>query len=243
MPSTFRIHPAFGIARVGDAVELGFIGPEQPGVPANWNFDTKAFNSFKVGGHVKRQGVRFRVFEFAPDGSLVGEVLPGQGNVSALEWTVHVANRKASFFQFDSQRGEDGDFSKNGARNATVIGNDARSQLEIDPGPKSISGLSTTPVILSNPNSTTNQTITDLGDISTDAAGRLIFFGGHGKTLQLPNASDIQDYVNNDGWLDDVSDGPISAVIVLKDASRVQAIGAWVSVAPPGDVARNSVES
>jgi hypothetical protein len=233
MPSTFRIHPALGIARVGDAEGPGFIGPEQPDVPANWNFDTRAFSNFKVGGRVKRQGVRFRVFEFAPNGSIVGEALPDQGSVAALEWTVHVANRKASFFQFDGPKGESGDFSKNGARNADVVGNDARSQLEIDPGPKSISGLSAPPVILANPNPNTNQTIKDLGDISTDDAGRLIFFGGHGKTLQLPKATDIEDYVNNDGWFDDVSDGPVSATIALKDGSRVEAIGAWVSVAPP----------
>jgi L-lysine epsilon oxidase-like protein len=233
MPSTFRIHPALSIARVGDADGPGFIGPEQPGVPANWNFDTGTFENFKVAGRIKRQGVRFRVFEFAPDGSLVGEALPGQGSVAAIEWTVHVANRKASFFQFHGPKGENGDFSTNGARNVDLVGNDARSQLEIDPGPKSISGPLATPVILLNPNPKTNQTIRNLGDISTDDAGRLIFFGGHGKTLQLANAANIQDYVNNDGWFDDVSDGPVSAAIVLKDGSRVEAIGAWVSVAPP----------
>jgi hypothetical protein len=177
--------------------------------------------------------VRFRIFEFTPDGSVVGEALPGEGNVVAIEWTVRVANRKASFFQFDGPGGENGDFSKNGARNDKVIGSDARSQLEIDPGPKSISGQSAGPVILANPNSLTNQTIKDLGDISTDDAGRLIFFGGHGKTLQLSNAAEIQDYVNNDGWFDDVSDGPVSAVIALKDGNRAEAIGAWVSVGPP----------
>jgi hypothetical protein len=233
MPSTFRIHPAFGVARVGDAEGPGFIGPELPDVPANWNLGTAAFDNFKVAGRVKRQGVRFRVFEFGPDGSLIGEALPGQRDVAAVEWTVHVANRKASFFKFDGANGENGDFSKNGARNATVKGNDARSELEIDPGPKAISGLSAGPVILANPNATTNQIIKDLGDISTDDAGRLIFFGGHGKTFQLPKAPDIQDYVNNDGWFDDVSDGPISAVLVLKDGTRVETVGAWVSVAPP----------
>src|SRR5581483_1560892 len=232
MPSMFRIHPALGIARVGDAEGPGFIGPENPGVPANWNFQTGAFHNFKVDGRIKRQGVRFRVFEFAPDGSLVGESLPGQGAIAAIEWTVHVANRKAAFFQFDGPKGEDGDFSKNGARNTDFTG-DARSQLEIDSGPKSISGTSAGPILLTNPNPLTNQTIKDLGDISTDDAGRLIFFGGHGKTVQLPNSLDIRNYVNNNGWFDDVSDGPISATLLLKDGTRVEAIGAWVSVAPP----------
>ena len=81
MPSIFRIHPAFGVARVGDAEAAGFIGPEQPDVPANWNLGTAVFDNFKVAGRIKRQGVRFRVFEFGPDGSLIGEALPGQRDV------------------------------------------------------------------------------------------------------------------------------------------------------------------
>ena len=71
MPSTFRIHPAFGVARVGDADGTGFIGPEQPDVPANWNFGTTAFDNFKVAGRVKRRGVRFRVFEFGGDFGII----------------------------------------------------------------------------------------------------------------------------------------------------------------------------
>ena len=102
----------------------------------------------------------------------LGEALPGQRDVAAVEWTVHVANRKGSFFQFNGAKGENGDFSKNGARNATVSGNDARSGLEIDPGPKPISGLSAGPVSLgeSKSHDLTNWIIKDLGDISTDFA-------------------------------------------------------------------------
>ena len=33
MPITYRIHPAIGVARVGDSLDDYFIGPEAPGVP------------------------------------------------------------------------------------------------------------------------------------------------------------------------------------------------------------------
>lgn len=237
MASTFRIHPAFGVARVGDSDGPGFLGPELPGVPANWNFTTGRFDKFKDDQHrIRRQGVRFRVFEFDNDGKLVGEAHVGQGEVVAVEWTVHVANRKASFFQFDGPKGEDGDFSGNGLRNEDVP-SAQRATLDMDPGPKSVVGISVGPVALTNPNPKTNATIQDLGDISTDPDGRLLFFGGHGKTVQLE--ADIDDYVNNDGWFDDVCDGPVSAVVVLKDGARVDATGAWVSVGPPRFRARD----
>ena len=75
MASTYRTHPAFGVARVGDSDQPGFVGPEMPGVPANWNLNTNAFDKFKdVHGRIRRQGVRFRVFEYDGSGEVVGEV-------------------------------------------------------------------------------------------------------------------------------------------------------------------------
>lgn len=231
MPPTFKIHPAVGVARVGDSPEPGFIGPEQPGVPANWNFDTASFNKFKDDqGRIKRQGARFRIFKYDEAGNVVGEVLPGQDGVVSIEWTVHVANHKASFYEFSGPDGEDGDYTDHPFRNASVP-LDQRGTLDIDPGPRTISGLSAGPMRLTNPNAKMNAEIPDIGDLSTDAAGRLQFFGGHGNVSQ--QGPDIKDYVNNDGWFDDVSDGPVDAMIVFADKSRVKAVGAWVCVGPP----------
>lgn len=230
MPNTFKIHPAVGVARVGDSPE-DFIGPEQPGVPANWNFATASFDKFKdAAGRIKRQGARFRVFMYDDTGNLVGEVLPGENNVVAIEWTVHVANRKASFYRFEGPDGEDGDYTEHALRNANVPEGE-RASLDIDPGPRTISGRSVGSIVLSNPNPRMNADIPDLGDIRTDDAGRLVFYGGHGHVSQL--GPDIDDYVNNDGWHDDVSDGPVSATVVFSDGSRVEANGAWVCVGPP----------
>src|SRR5207244_2678623 len=86
-----------------------FIGPEVPGVPANWDDAAGTFKSFRDSkGRILRQGARFRVFEYmqAPDGTLGGpnEVSIG-GDVVDIEWRVHLANRKASFFVFHGQLG------------------------------------------------------------------------------------------------------------------------------------------
>lgn len=229
--ATFRVHPAFGIARVGDAPTATFIGPEMPGVPANWNFNTNSFDPFKDNGQIKRQGVRFRVFEFNDDGTLKGEALPGQGGIASIEWTVHVANRKAAFFRFEGPKGEDGNFSQD-LRNRTITGS-ARDALVIDPGPQRISGPRAGPVVLVNPNGALQAQIPDLGELRTDDQGRLEFFGGHGQTAQAPGAQPITNYVNNDGWFDDVGDGPVSATVILSDGTNVEAVSAWVSVAPP----------
>lgn len=231
MPATFKIHPAFGVARVGDSPGPGFIGPEHVGVPANWDIDNAAFNKFKDDqGRIKRQGVRFRIFKYDDNGNVVGEVFPGQDDVVSIEWTVHVANRKASYYEFRGPAGENGDYSKHPLRNGSVPDN-LRDSLEIDPGPCSISGRSTGPIRVANPNARMNKDIPDLGDLSTDASGHLEFFGGHGNVSQ--QGPDIADYVNNDLWFDDVSDGPVTAVIEFADKRRVAADGAWVCVAPP----------
>src|SRR5579862_7138476 len=108
MASHFRIHPAIGTARIGNASDH-FIGPETPGVPANWDDATKQFKSFRdAAGRILRQGARFRVYEYAEDanGSLSNprELALG-GDVVDIEWRVHLANRKASFYSFYGQLG------------------------------------------------------------------------------------------------------------------------------------------
>src|SRR5580704_16448184 len=105
MPRHFRIHPAIGVARMGNSSEH-FLGSETPGVPAN-SPDGVNFGSFRDSkGQIRRQGARFRVFEYTEDanGSLSNprEVGIG-GEIVEIEWRVHLANRKASFFSFFGQ--------------------------------------------------------------------------------------------------------------------------------------------
>ena len=85
-----------------------------------------------------------------------------------------------------------------------------------------------------------------LGELQTDEKGRLIVLGGHGLSQPVgpdgPVTGDarlaywIVNYANNNNWHDDVSDGPVTAKVVLKDKNHTEITvdgGAWIVVAPP----------
>ena len=75
-----------------------------------------------------------------------------------------------------------------------------------------------------------------LGELRTDAAGRLLVLGGTGRAYQAPSAGALSDTFNNDGWFNDVSDGPVTAELYLKvngKRTRVDVQPAWVLVGPP----------
>src|SRR6266567_2050683 len=104
MASKFRVHPAIGVSRIGNAPDEFFIGPEQPGIPGNWG--NGQFNSFRdAAGRVKRQAARFRVFEYPDAGAAPREITAGNGGIVDIEWRVHLANNKGSFFTFNGQSG------------------------------------------------------------------------------------------------------------------------------------------
>lgn len=80
-------------------------------------------------------------------------------------------------------------------------------------------------------------TLDTLGDIRTDEHGRLIALGGYGNTLSLLTGYG-QPYqfiydVNGDGWFDDASDGPVTAVVRFDDGTTQEAHGAWLVCADP----------
>ena len=76
-----------------------------------------------------------------------------------------------------------------------------------------------------------------LGELLTDAAGRLIVLGGRGNSQSLPRihfCKAADDFADNDGWCDDAADGPVRARIRLTgSAAPIDADPAWVIVAPP----------
>jgi hypothetical protein len=240
----FRIHPAIGVARVGNADPNNyFVGPEAPDFgpvnePAGWQH--------KVNGLTRPQAARFRIFEYDMDANGVwqpaGEVNLSSPNVVAINWSVHLANQKASFHQFGGLAGET--TPPLGLRNASVTD---RSTLETDFGARSISGASAPPAIF-QPTGQAGETyprkpdgsavINYLGQLRTDSSGRLIVIGGKGVAGYNTSAQPpLQTYANNDNWFDDVSDGPVTATITLQTApgvyTKFDALGAWALVTPP----------
>jgi hypothetical protein len=96
---------------------------------------------------------------------------------------------------------------------------------------------------LVNRHEATRSTIEVLGEMRIDDAGRLIVFGGYGRSVYVQGLNpkvlrdhSLASYANNDGWFDDVADGPVTAVIHFKNGSEVTvagADGAWFISAPP----------
>lgn len=222
------IHPGIGVARIGNSADQYFIGPETV-TPAER--DIGCYRDAK--GALKRQGARFRVYGYNAAGAVVRELKGDE-----VEWTVHVANRKGEWYRFIAALDiPDAVSLETILRNKSVAPAD-RHTLAINPGPRTISGISQrgdkkwrldTGTFMGK--------AVDLGEILTDEAGRLIFLGGLGEAAS-PNGSPIyvktdpDSYNNADGWYDDTSDGPVSAKVRV-DGVELDAEGAWVIVAPP----------
>ncbi|NHZ81201.1 hypothetical protein F2P44_18250 [Massilia sp. CCM 8695] len=121
--SAFRIHPAVGVARVGNSEEF-VIAPEtmagapiapgqvlSGGLPIRAGSEADPVRSGDLRdaqGALKRQAARFRIFHYAPqaseswprgDGTEVGIGTRIEGlTVTDIIWTVHLANKKANTF-------------------------------------------------------------------------------------------------------------------------------------------------
>ncbi|TCC24035.1 LodA/GoxA family CTQ-dependent oxidase [Kribbella sindirgiensis] len=206
MATTYKIHPAIGIARVGNSPDEFFVGPEhlgeRPEPPGGFK-DAQC--------RVKRQAARFRIFAHHDDGS-VEEIDDAAAEIS---WTVHLVNAKAAH----PNRG-----------NSEPIG-----QLTIDPGARTLTGpdqrelFDTGTIDFSGEPSVT----VPLGEIRSDDDNHLLVLGGHGAAAS-PAGNVIGSFWGNAGWYDDVSDGPVTATVTLRsDNSTPSVEGAWAIVAPP----------
>src|SRR5215471_14282080 len=260
----YRIHPAIGIARVGDAVrsdasqDFYFVGPEIPEFAANVDPQSGAQGQFKTpDGKVKPQAARFRIFEYekGSDGKFhsIGEVRTSDGTRAVrITWTAHIANRKANFCAFHGQVGAEDNplFSSYGTPGKPTVRNEKlktnaerKKWLELDPGPQTVNGGDTVTVAhfaidhdlkKKKPSGETKLKIRTLGELRSDADGRLIVIGGMGQSDFDPGLGPetISEFANNDGWFDDMSDGPVQAELTIDGAKQAVA-GAWVVVGPP----------
>ena len=223
MDTVYEIHPAIGIARVGNHPTSFFVGPEAPGSPGleiGAGGAEITLTTYKDAGRVKRQAARFRVFEYeeAEDGTrrLRGEV----SEDTRVDWTVDLVNRKAALDRIVGPARP---------RNQAVA--DRRSLVIRNPQPVTVGGPSQPAAPLGG-KFLGIQVI--LGELSTDTRGRLLVLGGRGTSASVPPGVPLTNFANNDRWYDDVSDGPVTATVTPPGGTPVPVREpAWVAVAPP----------
>lgn len=225
------IYPSIGVARVGDSESEWFLGPEvtdpEPAAPGFYRDAT---------GALKRQAARFRIYGLNAENRVVAELTAGEADIT---WTVHLANKKAAWFQFQLAQDipEAAAAPQQLLRNATVS---KRSDLIIDPGARTIAGRDAPAARFDS--GAFMGTPVYLGELRTDDAGRLIVLGGHGKSAAFDKSRAVT-FANNDGWHDDVADGPVTAEVTYR-GKALKVAPAWVVVAPPNYApARKSVRT
>jgi hypothetical protein len=224
------IHPGIGVARVGDSKTEFFIGPEvtEP-IPEGPGFYRDST------GALKRQAARFRIYGFNAAGQAVRELT---ANNADIQWTAHLVNKKAQWYQFQAALDIPDAATMSVPRRNPDVPFEQRSILGIDPGPRSITGISVSGgAEHAFDTGKFKDTVVPLGEIRTDDAGRLLVLGGTGVSASPSGApvfkpDDPNSFNNANDWYDDTSDGPITAEVSV-DGRFIPVDPAWVVVAPP----------
>jgi hypothetical protein len=220
MPTTYRIHPGLGIARLGNSPDAFCISPEQPAVlPLECDKDGNPLlspdgmtelriSAFKDGeGRLKRQAARFQIYAYDDESPMgrplkLGDQIEGGGNAGTLiniQWRVYLANKKSCWFQFEQLQGEHGYDPTHPLRNAAITDPNARQRLMIDPGPRTVDHQTNRTAKFDSgsdeyattfPPPLQPHSIDTLGDLLTDDTGRLLVLGGHGNSGSYLNDDD-----------------------------------------------------
>lgn len=218
---TAGIYPPIGVMRVGNSDNEYFIGPlEDNPVPRT---DDYAYRD--ATGALKRQAAQFRIYGFNAAGKAIKELTAEN---SKIKWRSHLANQKSSWYEFQMALDipDAVDAAPSYLRNINVK---ERDSLIIDGGPQSIS----------KPNVHQGHKFEGkfqekpvyLGEMRTDEKGRLIMLGGHGLSENL-NGDIAITFANNEGWYDDISDGPVTAEVEYLGV-KLKVAPAWVICGPP----------
>ncbi|MCH7806940.1 MAG: LodA/GoxA family CTQ-dependent oxidase [Proteobacteria bacterium] len=258
MRTIYSIHPAIGIARVGNSKAIGeegyFIGPEAIG----FEFEPQAYDGSGGGqgrpsgqprqpgegsyrdrsDDIRRQGARFRVYEKKIDNSgNVESVREITSKEATITWHVSLANKKAAADRFPPYYADQINPPSLRRRNHTIKKlKDRDKKLVIKATGKITKGNARQK--LEDKFMTTTKV--KLGDLLTDKDGRLIVLGGEGRAespinapFDVPGLAEHQIY-NNDGWFDDTSDGSVTAFLKFKGQKSFEVDEpAWVIVGPP----------
>ncbi len=245
------VHPSIGIARLGNANTDNFVlNPIKiGGLPYEHDADLKptttVVNFKDEAGCIRRQGQVFKVFDTSDE-----ELTLDSPNVKNIEWTVHLANKKAAWYEFRELNGnllygQYNSYTNRGVpwRNASKESSSERQSLIIDLGPRVVSGiLSTVEISIYNIPATYlhpsypsgelkqgSKHFKSLGTLRTDSQGRLIVLGGYGFA---GGNTDLSGYGGGDDWYDDISDGSVTCFVTYSDDSS-ETTTAWMVVGSP----------
>jgi hypothetical protein len=216
-------------------------------------------------GRIIRQAARFRIMMYLngssegvelvcadPANKVTGTTvygIEGSGELLSIQWVVWMANKKPSWYKWKELQGEHGYPSNAKLRNSDV---DNRGALIVDPGPVILTGPTQKVELARGQNENYPQTfpppltpcsVDSLGTVLTDSSSRLLVVGAYGNSGSLNTGlgePQITHYANNDGWFDDIADGPVTAVLwyaATPDGSAVEPIEitdpAWCIVGYP----------
>ena len=260
MIRTYAIHPAIGVARMGNLTldpsdpATFYVGPEAPFDVPNEGKD------YKKNGQIKKQAQRFRIYEYE-DGKAVREITLADKRVKEITWSVRLGNRKSALDiapeapgHFVQPTHPPPDFHPSLTRNNSVMELKERKKLCIDTGLTEVptdGSLTDLTGEFSMPSGQAEPLTkpVKLGSAMMDSGtGHLLLFASDGlsegikdgkfsQNAPFRNAAGIDVFANSDDWYDQSADGPVHAEITFENGDPVQITepeqSAWVICAMP----------
>ncbi len=199
--ASVAIHPAVGIARVGNSADAFFFAPEVPGGVPVGPFKDEA-------GAMAKQVARFRIYGYDADGRVVDEITAADARI---DWSVILGNAKAAWYGAD----EPLDLPTAQPMPLRNADNRNRDSLAVVSDMVTVRGAGASPRTLSGGQFLGRKV--NLGEILTDSDGRLMVMPGNGRAINSPNAPPLSGFADNDGWTDTTADGPVFATVKLGD--------------------------
>ncbi|MDC8758727.1 CTQ-dependent lysine 6-oxidase LodA [Janthinobacterium fluminis] len=273
--SIYRIHPSIGVARVGNSPDEFYLAPDSiGGLPIEVDASNNPLRdaggaSVKVTqfkdnqGRVKRQAATFAIYRSDPANP--GVEVPvdlSDPEIASIEWTVHLANKKAAWWDFvpllgDLMFGPDnsyetwqnpppawnvGDSAWTNFRNSDTSGAQ-RQSLIIDPGPRTVSlpGQRAEFIKESVPPEYTFASFPDPAKVTQGLPVRSlgeIRSDSRGNLLVMGGfgnaggSESITGFGGGDTWHDDIADGPVTARVTLNGGAVLE-LQAWAVIGSP----------
>src|ERR1700712_6137636 len=113
-PATrYEIHPSVAVARVGNSTDSFYLAPEEIGglplecdAAGNGLLDAQGaparVRTFKDDtGRMRRQAARFKILAFDDESPGGREITLNDPAIASISWTVHLANKKAIWYESD----------------------------------------------------------------------------------------------------------------------------------------------